>query len=122
MARKHQKHRRRPSEFEEIYVEAFRDISIHFPGDVYRLAEWIAMSDLALSTPTSRRGTTLHGLARQFVSLAHSFERPWTAEMVMARFREHGVEGNLVIRLRPEQAEAVAAAIANGNFEEGNST
>ena len=39
--------------FAEISVEALRDISIYFPGDVYWLAVWIAMSDLALSTPTA---------------------------------------------------------------------
>ena len=120
MARKQQQYHRRADK--EISVDALRDLSIHFPDDVYRLAVWIAMSDLALSTPTSRRGTTLQGLARHFATLAYSFEQPWTAERVMARFRDHGLEGNPVIRLGPERAEAVAVFIASRNAERGDST
>lgn len=97
---------------EEISVQALRGISIHFPGDVYWLAVWIAMSDLAMSTPTARHGTTLHGLAKHFASLADSLERPLTVDMIMDRFRQHGLEGNPVIRLPPEHAAAAAAFIA----------
>lgn len=115
MARKHQKSQKpRRLSGEEISVEALRDISILFPDDVYRLAVWVAMSDRALSTPTARRGTTLHGLARHFASLAYSFEQPWTTEKVMARFRDHGLEGNVVIRLEPE-ADTVAALIVDND-------
>lgn len=114
MTRKTRKPRRSQGKFEEISVDALRDISLRFPGDVYWLAVWIAMSDLAASTPTSRSGTTLHGLANKFASLAYSFGQPWTAERVMAQFREHGLAGNPVIRLPPEHAEAVAAFIRDG--------
>ncbi|MEX1027444.1 MAG: hypothetical protein WD049_05480 [Candidatus Paceibacterota bacterium] len=95
---------------EEISVEALRDISILFPGDVYRLAVWVAMSDRAVSTPTARRGTTLRGLAKHFVSLASSPEQ-LTIDEVMDRFREHGLEGNEITRLPPE-TDTVAPLIA----------
>lgn len=98
--------------YEEISVQALRDISIHFPGDVYWLAVWVAMCDLATSTPTARRGTTLHGLAKHFAALAYDIARPMSSEMIMDRFRQHGLEGNPVFRLPPEQAEAVAAFVA----------
>ena len=104
--------RRTGGGFEEVSVQALRDISILFPGDVYGLAVWLAMSDRAHSTPTAQRGTTLQGLARHFASLAYDLERPLTAQMVMDHFRQHGLEGNPVIRLPPEHAQAVAAFIA----------
>ena len=116
MARKErrtQKAAPRARPFEEITVDALREISIDFPGDVYWLAVWIAMSDLALSTPTGQLGTTLRGLAGRFVSLADRPGRWLTVETVMARFRQHGLEGNPVIRLPPERAAEVAAFIAD---------
>ena len=98
----------------ELSVEAFRDISILFPGDMYALAAWIALRDQALSTPTCRPGTTLNGLARQFASLADSPGRPWTTEMVLERLREHGLPIASVIRIPPEHAEAVTAFLTAG--------
>lgn len=96
----------------EISVEALRDVSILFPDDVYLLARWIAMSDWAMATPTMKPGRTLHGLAQAYVSLTATSNRPLSAESVMERFREHGLEGNPVLRLPPEHAAAIAARIA----------
>ena len=70
MTRKTRKPRPSAVEIEEITVDALPDISLRFPGDVYWLAVWIAISELAASTPTSRSGITLHGLASKFASLA----------------------------------------------------
>ena len=54
---------------EEIPVSVFKDIPIHFPGDVYLAAVWVAMSNRAKSTPTGKPQTTLNGLAKKFSSL-----------------------------------------------------
>jgi hypothetical protein len=92
---------RRPNE--EISVSAFRHIQIHFPGDVYFLALWIAMSDRAKSTPTCRQHTTLHGLANKFASLyGVDYANPRSSEDVMAVFRGHGITGNPLLRLDSE--------------------
>ncbi len=85
---------------EEIDVRVFKDIQIRFPGDVYILAVWLAMSDRAKSTPTCHAHTTLHGLARYFESLhGSSFSNPLTSEDVMDKFRTHGITGNPLLRL-----------------------
>ena len=77
------KPRRSLREIEEISVDCLRNIHILFPGDVFDLAVWIARRDLAVSSPTLRVGTTLHGLANDFARLANCAERPLDAEMVM---------------------------------------
>ena len=86
----------------EISVEELRGISILFPDDVYHLAVWVAQSDQAMATPTTKPGTTLRGLAQNFVSLIPSIHRRHSVDDVMERFRKHGLEGNLVIRLPPD--------------------
>ena len=85
---------------EEIYVSAFKDIHIHFPGDVYFLAVWVAMSDRAKCTPTSKSHTTLHGFANNFASLyGINYTKPLTSADVLAVFRDHGITGNPILLL-----------------------
>lgn len=80
---------------EEIHISAFKNIHIHFPGDVYLLAIWVAMSNKARSTSTCRSHTTLHGLANKFVSLyGINYANPLTSEDVLAIFCSHGIRGN----------------------------
>jgi hypothetical protein len=84
---------------EEIPVSAFKDIHILFPGDVYLLAIWVAMSDRAKSTPTCKPQTTLHGLASKFSSLyGIDYSNPLDSDDVMAIFRRHGIKGNPCLR------------------------
>jgi hypothetical protein len=91
------KHRQRN---EEIHVSVFKDIRIHFPGDTYLLAIWVAMSDRAKSTPTCQQCTTLHGLASKFASLyGMDYSDPLNCDDVMAVFRSHGITGNPLLRL-----------------------
>ena len=91
------KHRQRN---EEIHVSVFRDIHIHFSGDVYLLAIWVAMSDRAKCTPTRQPHTTLHGLASNFASLyGIDYTNPLKTEDVLAIFRGHGITGNPLLRL-----------------------
>ena len=88
---------------EEILVSAFRNIQLHFPGDVYCLAVLIAMSDRAHSTPTCQRHTTLHGLASKCVSLyLRDYSGLSSIDGVMAVFHRHGITGNPVLRLDSE--------------------
>ena len=80
---------------EEINVSAFKNIHIHFDGDVYLLAVWIAMSDRARSTPTQQSHTTLNGLAKKFVSAyGIDYSNPLNSDDVMAIFRRQGIKGN----------------------------
>ena len=80
---------------EEIPVSIFKEIHIHFPGDVYLLAVWVAMSDRAKSTPTRQSHTTLTGLASKFASAyGIEYSNPLNADDVMAIFRRHGIKGN----------------------------
>ncbi|MGA9539125.1 MAG: hypothetical protein WBR24_24755 [Desulfobacterales bacterium] len=84
---------------EEIPVSAFKDIYIHFPGDVYLVAVWVAMSDRAKSTHTRKPQTTLHGLANKFSSLyGIDYSNPLDSDGVMAIFRRHGIKGNPCLR------------------------
>jgi len=84
---------------DEIGVSRFRDISIHFPRDVYLLAVWAVSSDTARSTPTRMRGTTLRGLAGKFVSMyGPDYEKPLSTEDVLRTFAANGITGNPVIR------------------------
>ena len=100
---------------EVIDVSVFRDIQIYFPGDVYILATWLAMSDRAKSTPTAQRHTTLHGLARHFASLHCSdVSNPLSSEDVMAVFRRHGISGNPLLRLEAT-ADVNLSLLAMGN-------
>ena len=58
---------------EEIHVRVFKDIHIHFPGDVYLLAVWVEMSDRAKNTPTRQLHTTLRSMqSSRRVHGAHS--------------------------------------------------
>jgi hypothetical protein len=85
---------------DEINVSVFKEIQIHFPGDVYLLAVWIAMSDRAKSTRTCQPQTTLHGLASKFASAyGIDYSNPLSSEDVMAIFRSHGIKGNPGLRL-----------------------
>ena len=87
----------------EISVSEFKDIHIHFPGDVYQLAVWIAMSDRAKSTPTCESHTTLHGLANKFIRLyGTDYSEPLRSEDVLSIFKSHGIEGNPLLTLDNE--------------------
>ena len=104
--------RTRPVGCESIPVSMLRDISIHFPGDVYVLAVWTVMSDLAKSTPTSHPHTMLQGLASKFVSMyGINYSRPLTTEAVMEVFRLHGISGNPVLLLDEKSSESVVASL-----------
>ena len=99
-------------QIEEIPVSAFRDIHIHFSGDVYLLAVWIAMSDHAKCTPTSMPQTTLHGLASKF-SLLYGVEytNPIGFEDVMAVFLRHGIKGNPCLRLDEKGEQSLTISL-----------
>lgn len=85
---------------EKIPVSKFIDIHIHFPGDVYFFAVWVAMSDRAKSTPTCQSHTTLTGLANKFASAyGIEYSKPLNSDDVMSIFREHGIKGNPVLLL-----------------------
>lgn len=51
---------------EEINVCELKDINLRFPGDIYILAVWVAMSDRARSSPTQIHRTTVNRLARHY--------------------------------------------------------
>ena len=88
---------------DEISVSIFKDIHIHFTGDVYLFAVWVAMSDRAKSTSTCKRQTTLNGLASKFTSAyGIDYSNPLNADDVMAIFRRHGIKGNPGLRLEDE--------------------
>jgi len=104
--------RTRPVGCESIPVSMLRDISIHFPGDVYVLAIWTVLSDLAKSTPTSHPYTMLEGLASKFVSMyGINYSRPLTTEAVMEVFHHHGISGNPALFLDEESPESVMASL-----------
>jgi len=104
--------RTRPVGCESIPVSMLRNISIHFPGDVYVLAVWTVMSDLAKSTPTSHPHTMLRGLASKFVSMyGIDYSRPLTTEAVMEVFRLHGISGNPALFLCEESPESIVASL-----------
>lgn len=89
---------------EVIHISYFKDIHIHFPGDVYFLAIWIAMSDRAKSTSTRKPQTTLHGLASKFASAyGIDYSKPLNTDNVMAIFRKHGIKGNPVLHLGDDE-------------------
>ena len=92
---------------EEIDVNRFKGIQIQFPGDVYILAVWLAMSDRSKSTPTSQRHTTLHGLANTFAFMhGTDYANRLTLEDVMTVFRQHGITGNPTLRLEATTDES----------------
>src|SRR4030067_1436787 len=85
---------------EEINIDVFKNISIHFPGDVYLLAIWVAMSDCARSTPTCESHKSLQGLANKFELLyGINYSDPLSSDDVMAVFRSHGINGNPLLRM-----------------------
>ena len=87
----------------EISVSEFKEISIHFPGDIYQLAVWIAMSNRAKSTPTCEIHTTLQGLASKFALLyGPDYSNPLRSEDVLSIFRSHGIKGNPALQLDSE--------------------
>lgn len=93
---------------EEINVNVFKDIHIHFPGDVYILAVWFAMSDRAKSTPTSQPHTMLMGLASKFSSVyGPDYSNPLDSDDVMEIFRRHGIKGNPWLRLEDEGEQSL---------------
>jgi hypothetical protein len=88
---------------EDVLISVFKDIHIHFPGDVYFLAVWVALSDRAKSSPTSESRTTLSGLANKFSSLyGIDYSNPMHSDDVMAIFRRHGIKGNPCLRFGDE--------------------
>ena len=102
-------------EIEEISVSKFKDIDIHFPGDVYQLAVWIAMSDRAKSTPTCKPHTTLRGLVSAFVNLCGTgHSNPLRSEDVLSIFRSHGIKGNPALLLNRENETKQANPMSHG--------
>ena len=107
---------------ESIDVRDFEDISIRFPGDVYILATWMAMSDVAKSTPRCQSHTTLHGLAQSFAMLhGTDYSNPLNIEDVIAVFRKHGISGNPTLRLETTQEKGTTLPIklSTGAIHEG---
>ncbi len=97
---------------EEINVSAFKNIHIHFHGDVYLLAVWIAMSDRARSTPTQQSHTTLNGLANKFASAyGIDYSNPLNSDDVIAIFRRHGIKGNPGLHLDNEKEESLSISL-----------
>jgi hypothetical protein len=97
---------------EEVHVSVFKDIHIYFPGDVYLLAVWIAMSDRAKSAPACQTHTTLNGLAGKFASLyGVDYSNPLDSDDVMAIFRRHGIKGNPWLHLDDEGGPPPAIAL-----------
>ena len=98
--------------FEEINVSAFKNIHIHFHGDVYLLAVWIAMSDRARSTPTQQPHTTLNGLSSKFASAyGIDYSNPLNPDDVMAIFRRHGIKGNPWLHLDNEKETSISISL-----------
>lgn len=94
---------------DEIDVSSFKDIHIHFPGDVYILAVWTALSDKSKSTPTLRSRTTLNGFAKKFSSAyGIDYSNPINADDVMKIFLKHGIKGNPTLRLDNEKEAFLA--------------
>jgi hypothetical protein len=95
-------------ESDEIHVTELKDIGIIFPGDIYSLAVWTAMSDRAKSSPTSRVQTTLHGLANKFVSMhGTDYAQPLTVTDVMDTLRKQGIKDNPLLYIRDEEEPAL---------------
>jgi hypothetical protein len=93
---------------DEIHVTKLKDIGIVFPGDIYSLAVWTAMSDRGKSSPTSRVQTTLHGLANKFVSMhGMDYAHPLTVTDVMDTLRKQGIKGNPLLYIRDEEEPAL---------------
>lgn len=90
---------------EKIHISAFKDIHVHFQGDVYLLATWMAKSDLAKSTPTQQHHTTLRGLAGRFSTLyGIDYTKPLNVEDILDIFRSFGITGNPQLTLEnPER-------------------
>ena len=90
---------------EEIPISTFKNIHIHFPGDVYFLAFLVATSDRAKSTPTHQTHTTLSGFANKVASTyGIEFSESRNSDGVMSLFKKHGIKGNprLVIEEKDE--------------------
>ena len=101
----------RPVGSEHIPVSMLRNISIHFPGDVYVLAVWTVMSDLAKSTATCEPHTMLRGLASKFVSMyGIDHSRHLTTDDVMEVFHRHGISGNPMLLMDEEPPEGGIAS------------
>lgn len=83
-------------DFDEVIdIGIFKNINIHFPGDVYLLAVWLVMSDQAKSTRTNKKHTMLIGLASAFSSLyGPDYSNPLYTDDVLAVFESHGIKGN----------------------------
>lgn len=92
---------------EKIDVSAFKDIQIYFPGDVYILAVWLAMSARAQSRPGHVANKTLFGLATNFAYLnAFNQSGAVNREEVMKIFAQHGITGNPMLTLEIETQES----------------
>ena len=95
-------------ESDQIHVTQLKDIGIIFPGDIYSLAVWTAMSDRARSSPTAKVRTTLHGLANKFVSMhGMDYAQPLTVTDVMDTLRKQGIKGNPLLYIRDEEEPAL---------------
>lgn len=95
---------------EEIPISIFKDIHIHFPGDVYLLAFLVAMSDRAKSTPTRKIYTTLTGFVGKLESTYDfRYSKSLNSYGVMSVFRQNGIKGNprLVLEEKDEQLSTV---------------
>jgi hypothetical protein len=87
-----------------IHVTKLKGIQLHFPGDIYALAVWTAMSDRARSSPAAKIQTTLQGLASKFVSMyGLDYANPITKADVMDRFVKHGIKGNPALCLEDDE-------------------
>ena len=93
---------------DEIHVTKLQGIDIIFPGDIYALAVWTAMSDRARSSPASKGQTTLHGLASKFVSMyGIDYSHPLTVTDVMDTLRKYGIKGNPALYIGDEEEPAL---------------
>ena len=106
---------------EEIPISAFKEINIHFSGDVYLLAVWLVMSDRAKSTRTRKTHTMLHGLANEFSSLyGTDHSNPLNSDEVMAIFRRHGIKGNPALKFDNEGEPPATISLKIGEMAEAN--
>ena len=71
-----------------VRVSELKRISIQFPGDVYVLAVWVLVNDLAYSEhhPNCTRRTTIHGLSSKLAYLTDVSSEVIESQFVAAGF------------------------------------
>jgi hypothetical protein len=71
-----------------VKVSELKRISIQFPGDLYVLAAWVAMSDLAYSKqhPNCTRRTTIYGLSKKLSYLTDISSKVIESQLAAAEF------------------------------------